>query len=276
MKKLIKLAWDELVRGGFFTSVCALATLYSFSIISGKSVTPVFALIVFLITISIYFYNFIGEVNEDLRDDHEEQKYVKKHKFLYYLLIGVSIVLSLYLVLKFGSTLSIYFTFIFIILGILYTKGLKQLSKIIPGFKDIFVILCWNLLAPFFYIFHSYQFDAALLVFMLFALSRDWVDANYSDLKDIRVDKNDGLKTFANILGVNKLMNSIYISSFISVVIIVLGTSFNFFPNFALILILPIISTLIFIMISRKIKNYSTLFVDSEAFLWLILLYFLK
>lgn len=276
MKKVLKLLWDELVRGGFFTSLCALATLYSFSIIAGKPVKPVFALLVFLITISIYFYNFIGEIDEDLRDDYKEQSYVKKHQMLYRVLIGISIILSFYLVFKFGSILSIYFTFIFIVLGLLYTNGLKQFSKIVPGFKDIFVILCWNLLAPFFFTFHSYRFDLPLLFFMLFALSRDWINANYSDLKDLRVDENNGLKTFANTLGVRKLIISIYISSFISVSIIVTAVTLNYFPRIALFLILPVFLTLIFILISRKVKNYSTLIVDSEAFLWLLLLYFIK
>lgn len=276
MPKVLKTIWAEFVRGGFITSLCTVATIYSVAIILNKAVKLDFIFIVFLTTLTIYFLNFIGELEEDMRDRPLELKSIKKHRNFYYFLIILLCLINLILIFTYANSLSTIFILSFIALGIFYTFGLKKLTEKILGFKDIFVIIAWNFLTPFFIVYHGYEFSTAVWILMLFIFTRDWVNANFSDLKDITVDQANGLKTFAVVFGKNKLILSLHLASIMSIILLIWGVYSGYIPVYSLSLIGGVLITAIFVQISQTIKNYSTTFVDSEAFFWILFLLLAK
>lgn len=272
MKKTLKLIWDDFIRGGIFTSISASALIISVSLILGKSIKNDFILIVFLLSVIIYFFNFIGELKDDFIDNRKEYLIMKNRKnFLLATIIFLTIS-SLYISLRLANTYSFIFILVFLSFGILYTLGLKKITNYIVGFKDIYVTICWNLIIPFFLIYHSYEINSSILFLMAFVFSRDLLNVSYCDIKDLEVDKKSGLLTFANVFGRNKLLGILQFLNIISIAILIIGTSLQLVNSIALYLLIPIILTGILIETSRRKNNFSTLFVDIEYTIWLLVL----
>lgn len=267
-----RLAWDELVRGGFFASICTVTTVYSIGIILNKTVQIDFVLIAFLMTLIIYFYNFIGELKEDMRDNLQEMQKIEKNKRIYLIFLILLVIFLITLIILYANYTSKIFALFFLTLGILYTVFLKKITQKVIGFKDFFVVISWNLLTPFFVIYHSYNFTVAVFILMLFIMTRDIVNATYSDIKDIDVDKKNHLQTIANVLGKDKLIMILHFIGMLGVIILIFAVFKEFFPRYALVLIIPIIISSISIEYAKKTSNFTTLFLDSESNFWLLFL----
>lgn len=268
----LHLVWNGLVRGGFFASVCTVTTIYSVAIILNKSVKIDFVVIAFLMTLIIYLYNFIGELKEDMRDNLKEMQVMEKNKKLYFIFLLMLILLLIGLITFYANFASKIFALIFLVLGLFYTIFFKKITQRVVGFKDFFVVISWNLLTPFFIIYHSYNFIPAVFILMIFIFTRDIVNATYSDLKDIDVDRQNHLKTIANVLGKEKLILLLHFAGVFGVLILIYAVFQRIFPIYSLVLIIPIFITSLFIEYARKTSSFTTIFLDSESNFWLIFL----
>lgn len=275
MKK-INLIWDTLVKGGVFTSLSAVALIYSVSIILDKPIKISFLVIVFLLSIIVYLFNFIGELKEDFQYEPDEFRKIKKSRSLVWVVIWISIFLSIYLAFTLGNHLSFSFVLIFLGLGLLYTLVLKKVTYFITGFKDIFVAICWNLVIPFFIFYHGYAFSSTVYWVMAIVFTRDLVNASYCDLKDMEVDKKAGLKTFAQVLGIPKIFQFLKFGNFISVAVLLISVFLGLLPVSSLVLLIAFIITALLIHRSKIHSSFSTIAVDSEYFVWVILMLLVK
>ena len=270
--KLSGLIKDSMIRGGIITALSASALVYSVSILTGLPVRVEFIIIVFLLSSVVYFSNFLGEMKSDFVDKPEEYRLLKKQNLLLCSIIFVLIVSCLAISWAYGNKWSIIFVLFFIVFGFLYTFKIKSFTKQVAGFKDIYVALCWNLVIPFFLLFHNYHMSWKIFFLMVLVFSRDLMNASYCDLKDLDLDKKQGLLTFANYLGVRKFFVFLTILNVFSVLMVVLGILMGILPSVSLAIIISVGLVSLLIDISKHTASYSTLNVDVEYLLWFLLL----
>lgn len=268
----MKLVWDDFIRGGFFTAISASALILSIAKILGWMIEWHFLLLVLLISIIIYFSNFIGELKEDFLDATDEYRVMRKRKPVLLIFVVLLTTTCLVLSMIWANYLSTIFIVCFLALGILYTLGIKKLTKRVIGFKDFYVTICWNLIILFYLLFYQYSLTTSVIIIIFLVLTRDFINVCFCDIKDIVTDRKNGLLTLANILGKKKLLLYLQLLNVISILIVFFGVYANYLPNTTLILIIAFVLTAIFIKIADLRKNFSTATVDAEYTIWIILM----
>jgi 4-hydroxybenzoate polyprenyltransferase len=268
--------WDSVVQGGIITSFSASALIISIALIIRQPIRWQFILIVFLISVIIYFFNFLGEAKDDLRDKPSESALTDKDKPILYGIVAILLTFLLLITFAYGNLRSIVFCFVFLALGIAYTYSLKKVTRVVIGFKDIYVAISWNMIIPFYILFHNLQFNTSIFWLMGIVLCRDLVNASYCDLKDVTVDAKKRLHTFAVFFGKKRLLIFLQVFNAISMLLVALSAIFNYLPSTVLLLLIPILITSFLINRSYKVEIFSTVNVDLEYIVWFVLLISLK
>jgi len=254
----------------FFVAIGTVSEIIAISIIVEKPFNPIPLIIAFLSTLTIYLFDFA-------RDEKDNIHYKSEHKLLASKRIAVLCIIifsalsALFLALRFGSTSGFYILSIGLILSILYPIFFKNLTKKIVGFKDFFVAILWNLFIIFYLAFSNVSFDFGIIILLVVIFLRDFVNANYCDIKDIQEDREKGLLTIASIVGKTKLLKFVQALNILSILIILLFKYTGALPISTVWLIIPIIFVMIMMANSKRAK-YSTAIVDSEYVLWAIIL----
>jgi len=275
MANIRKLAWNEFVYGGHLLSLGAVSIVFTSALLLGIKVTWDCLVAVYLGMHSAYLYNRYKEFHKDYLTNPERTKHLKKIVNKLPLII-ISFLILLVLILVFYSEPTVLFFGLFLLAASLsysYSKGLKNLTKRIPGFKSIFVSLMWASLPAFLVFYYSAPVNIALFLMIVFVFLRFFVNTSSFDIKDIESDKEEGLLTLAIILGKNKLIKTLILLTIISLIPLTIGIYLKSFPFYSLILLVFIsLYSLFFLKITNndKIENYFlyNVIIDAEFFLW--------
>lgn len=116
---------------------------------------------------------------------------------------------------------------------------LKDFTKKIPAFKNVFTGMNWALVGAFFPLFY-YSLDINLSFIIMFFLIflRVMINVIFFDLKDIDNDTADRIKTLPVILGEKFTINILNTMNIIAFVPLILGIYLKIIPLFALFLVL--------------------------------------
>jgi len=244
-----------------FTSLGAIAEIVAVSLIFDIKISILFLVLVTVLISIIYCWDFYQEYAPQLNKFHQTST-----------LSAIIILIASYIILvSFINNLLIVACFsILLVASLFYDKFFKRITKNVLGFKDVFVAICWNLLILILFLSSSASNPNTIILFLIFVFTRDVSNISYCDIKDISNDKKNELKTFAEILGINKLVHSLMITSLISIIIIVVGVHFELLPVRAYALIAPVMITSLLILFSHKTRRYSPTNVDFEYFIWLL------
>lgn len=258
-KKITRIIWSDIVRG-IFIALGAVAEIYAVALLFDKNITIDFLIIVFCLASAIYYFDFFTE-----------DKKMKKENSgfnVFFIVPIVFIIIFLFLIIVHGNIFSILFAILLLILGLSYDPYFKKLTTKIIGFKDFFVALSWNTMLWLFIIYYNYNLIWGYFLFLIFVFSRDFVNASFCDLKDLKTDKKNKLFTIVELLKERKSIILFQLVNCFSVIMLIFFSYLKLFPIYSLSLIVPIIITSIFILNAYKIKIYSPYFVDVEYFLW--------
>ena len=253
--------FKKFLKGGFISALSASALAFSIMIILAKPIDYNFIIIVFLLSSIVYFSDYITGL---------------KTKMIYLVIDAVAIAVCLYLTLRSSTIYATSFVVIFLILGALYPVILKNITKRVVGFKDIYISVCWNLLIPFFLIFHQYHFTFIVVCLMLLVFSRDLVNSSYCDLKDIANDRQKGLNTFAVYFGKDILFKILFWVNLVSCILIIVFVVQKIFSPVNMFIIVPVLITTFLISYSKTVQKYPSFNVDFEYFIWAGLLFLVK
>ncbi|OGD63813.1 hypothetical protein A2215_02780 [Candidatus Berkelbacteria bacterium RIFOXYA2_FULL_43_10] len=259
---------NDIIRG-IFTAAGAVAEIYAIALLFGLAVSPVFILILISGSISIYLFDFLRE--SKVPSSSESESYKEKFRPLYILPLSLALFFAA-LIIIYGNIPSIIFAGALLIYGLIYDPVTKSLTKYLPAFKDLYVALGWTLMPALFFLFHSYNFSIAASIFLLFVLSRDFVNVSFCDLKDLISDKYRGLKTVAVESGSNSTFKILQVINLLSVGILILGVIFGDLPSLSLALIIPVVIMISLFGWAKASRNYSPYIVDSEYFLWFVVI----
>lgn len=243
-----------------FTSLGAIAEILAVSLIFDIKISMIFLVLVTVLISIIYCWDFYQEYSTQLNKFHRTYTL----SAILILIISYAILVSLINNLLIVACFSI-----LLVASLFYDKFFKQITKNVFGFKDVFVAVCWNLLILILFLSSGANSAITIILFLVFVFTRDISNISYCDIKDISADKKNELKTFAEILGINKLVFSLMLISLLSISIIIIGAQFGLFPARAYSLIIPVIITSTLILFSHKTRKYSPTNVDFEYFIWL-------
>ena len=273
IEKIVNSIWNEFVYGGHLLSFGAVSIVYAASILLDIRITWDFLLVVYLGTESVYLYNRFKEYKVDFLTNPERTEHIKKYvkyiPFIIFLMTFSAIVFVVY----FNKISALIFGLLLFFGGLLYSKFLKKITKKIVAFKSFFVSLMWSLLVLFLAIYYSAPINLALFLFSVFVFLRFFVSVSFFDIKDIKTDKQEGLKTLAVVLKQSTLWQFLSIIAILAVLPLIIGVYLRILPISSLMLFLTIPYTFFYFK-QLENKNISPYFlynviVDGEFIFWL-------
>ena len=273
IEKIVNSIWNEFVYGGHLLSFGAVSIVYAASILLDIRITWDFLLVVYLGTESVYLYNRFKEYKVDFLTNPERTEHIKKYvkyiPFIIFLMTFSAIVIVVY----FNKISALTFGLLLLIIGLLYSLFFKKITEKIIAFKSFFISLMWSLLVLFLAIYYSAPINLALFLFSVFVFLRFFVSVSFFDIKDIKTDKQEGLKTLAVVLKQSTLWQFLSIIAILAVLPLIIGVYLRVLPISSLMLFLTIPYTFFYFK-QLENKNISPYFlynviVDGEFIFWL-------
>jgi len=272
IEKIVNSIWNEFVYGGHLLSFGAVSIVYTASILLDIRITWDFLLVVYLGTESVYLYNRFKEYKVDFLTNPERTEHIKKYvkyiPFIIFLMTFSAIVFVVY----FNKISALTFGLLLLIIGLLYSLFFKKITEKIIAFKSFFISLMWSLLVLFLAIYYSAPINLALFLFSVFVFLRFFVSVSFFDIKDIKTDKQEGLKTLAVVLKQSTLWQFLSIIAILAVLPLIIGVYLRVLPISSLMLFLTIPYTFFYFK-QLENKNISPYFlynviVDGEFIFW--------
>jgi 4-hydroxybenzoate polyprenyltransferase len=272
IKKTLKNIWNEFVFGSHLVALGDVLALYAMSIILKISVTISFFLVVYLSIIAINFFNRYEDVGQDVLTNPERSKSVSKYfRFVPYIMVVLTVI-PVGITTYYAPISAIIFMVFLFGLGIIYSIFLKNITKQLLGFKDIMTALPYALVVIFMALFYNAPITFTVVLVATFYFIRMFINTTFFDIKDIKSDKNEGLRTLPVILGKNKTKQVLMILNFLSAIPILVGIYMNVLPLYSIALLVAMIYALSYLSKRKLFKRQTTLYnvvVDGEFIFWL-------
>ncbi|OPY21084.1 MAG: prenyltransferase [Methanobacterium sp. PtaU1.Bin097] len=269
---------DEILYGGYFAALSGPAFIITSSILTGTSISLPLLIIAYIIPLMVYSYDHYRDMDKDKDSNLERATYFhKKSRIFPYLMGSYVIILSLLLVF-FSNLTMISFILILIMGGVLYSVGLKNFTQKIPAFKNIYTTLTWSLAGTFSIVFyHSLQLNLIYILIFLFVFLKFLPNTIFFDLKDIKSDRKEGLKTVPVILGKKGTLKLLHILNILAFIPLFVGIYLGIIPLFAAIMVLFYFYSVYYLnkaskLEDEKLRMVSYTLADAEFMIWPIVL----
>jgi len=273
-----KFILDEFIYGGHLAALSVTAIALSAIMLLNIMIKWEFLLIVYLLTLCVYSYNYHKELEIDSLNNLSRSNHLKKYYKFFPLILIIYITAFLAVLLYFGNVESLIFGGLLLSAGLLYTYKFKKLTRKIIGFKNYYTSFSISSLAIFTSIYYCTQIInwVLLLIFMLLFL-RLMINTSFCDIKDMNADKKDNLLTFPIVIGKEKLITLLHLLNIISIIPIFIGVYMNLLPLFSLFLLVTTVYSSYYLLKTKNkttnIQSISTALVDGEFILWPFLLF---
>lgn len=277
MQKIFKLIKDEFIFGGQITSFGAVSVLIAFSLALKIPVSRLFLLLTYLGVHSVYLFDRYRDMKDDDITNHERVDYLKNHrKTILIVVIGFLVATIIIFSCIKGIIIALAGSALFIA-GFAYAVFFKKITKKLVGFKDFYVAISYTLLLVIYLYYKKVPIDLTAFMLLSFVFLRYLIAEAFYDLKDIKEDKQNGLRTFALIWPERKFFAFLNILNILSAIPIMVGIIYGHLPTYssALLLLVPYFNY--YSKKSQTTKNialYSYIYCDGEYLLWFPFIYF--
>jgi 4-hydroxybenzoate polyprenyltransferase len=139
--------------------------------------------------------------------------------------------------------------------------------------------LPYALLVIFMALFYNAPITLALVLITVFYFIRMFINTTFFDIKDIKADKKEGLKTFPVVFGENKTKLFLILLNLISIIPIIIGVYLNVLPAYSIALLVTVIYAFLYLNKRKLFTNQTTLYnvvVDGEFIFWLLYVFVAK
>lgn len=269
---------DEITYGGYLAALGSPCLIISTSIILNIKIDLPMLLIAYLLPLIVYSYDYYKDIDKDIKNNSKRAVFLKKKADKYPFIFGFYILSLVSLMILYSNYSLVAFIAAIITGGILYNKLLKNLTKKIPAFKNIFTAMNWALVGAFFPLFY-YSMDINMSFIMVFLLifMRCMINVIFFDLKDIDNDRADGLKTLPVIFGKKSTIKILHIINIIAFAPLIVGLYFSIMDFSAIFLLIFLFYGYFYISKaktanSNQIEKVSHTLADLEFILWPLIL----
>lgn len=267
----------EFIYGGYLDALVAPLMAISIWMLMGKAMDWPILLMAYLITLIVYGYDYYREHRADSISNPERSRIMEKRAGAYPVALAFETGLLLALLVAYGNTAILIFGLVIVLSGTAYTVALKGVTRIIPGFKNIFTSLVWATAAV---SIPAFEYSTGLTLFGVLIFSfiflKCLVNIVFFDIKDIVSDGRRGLKTIPVLLGKKKTIGLLHGLNVLTVIPVLIGVYLGVMPVFALAwLALPFYVAYYLFRGSRSdvdIRYVSYSLADTEFIIWPILL----
>lgn len=225
----------------------------------------------------VYSYDYYKDIDKDINNSLRAlylKKKAKNYPFLFsFYVISLTLLLILY------SNVDLILLIIMMILGgFMYNLWLKDLTKKIPLFKNVYTATTWSLGGAFFPLFY-YSLDISLsfIVVFIFIFMRIMINVIYFDLKDIENDKSSAIKTIPVMRGKKSTINILHFINIISFIPLILGVYLTIINVYAISLLIFFFYGYFYInkansVSKNELESVAHTLADSEFIFWPVVL----
>ena len=280
--KSLKSLKNEIFYGGYFAALGSPCLIVSTSIILNIKIALPILLISYLLPLMIYSYDYYKDIDKDIKNSSERAIFLKKKADNYPFIFGFYFLLLISLLVLYANYSMIAFIVAIMAGGILYNVVLKDLTKKIPAFKNVFTASIWAMVGAFFpLLYYSISMNLSFIIVFLLIFMRTMINVIFFDLKDIDNDKSDGLKTLPVILGKENTTKLLHFINVVAFFPLILGIYLNI-VNIAAAFLLPFVFYGYFYISkansasSNELEKAAHTLADLEFVLWPIVLIMAK
>jgi 4-hydroxybenzoate polyprenyltransferase len=269
---------DELIYGGYLTALIAPAIVLSTFLITNTRIDIPLLLISYLIPLIVYSYDYHRDLDKDSISNIGRTSHLQKKAGYYPIILFIYGSILFALLWQFANYSLITFIGLIIFGGLIYSTLLKNITKKIPLFKNIYSALNWSLAGVFFIpLYYSMDINLSFFVIFIFMTLRLMMNAFYFDLKDYQVDRDEGLKTLPVMLGKDNTIKIVHILNIIAFIPLIIGVYLKILPLYSLILLAFCFYSFYYLKMAKKASSSGSLgklsyLADFEFILWPILL----
>jgi 4-hydroxybenzoate polyprenyltransferase len=272
LKYLPKMFWDEFVYGSHLVAVGDVLVLFALSIILKINVTVSFFIVIYLSILAVNFFNRYMDDGDDEFTNADRSNSVRKYFKLMPQVMAALFLISVGITAWSAPFNALIFMLFLFGIGIFYSLFLKKITSRIIGFKNIMTALPYALLVVFMAIYYSTSLANATWLITAFYFIRMLVNTIFFDIKDIKSDKSDGLKTLPVVFGENKTKIILTYLNIFSIVPIILGIYWKVLPFYSIALLATVVYSFLYLGRWGLFNKQTTLYnvvVDGEFIFWL-------
>lgn len=266
---------NEFVHGGYFTALAGPAMASTGALLTNNHLAIPLLLITFIMPLMVYSFDYYKDMDGDKESNPERAATLNKKAKIYPYIIGSYIAILAGLLVIFANWELISFVLLLILLGALYPVGLKKITKVIPGFKNIYTMLVWSMMGAFSAaLFNHQSINLAEILVLAFIFFKTLPDAIFFDLKDIENDRKEGLKTIPVLLGKKRTINFLYGFNILAFIPIFIGIYLNILPVYSALLLIFLLYGVCYLKKGSEINDnndmimFSYIIADGECLLW--------
>lgn len=276
--QLFNTSRNEIIHGGYITALIGPALVLTTATLTDIVVSIPILIISYLIPLIVYSFDYYKDMDVDQHTNYQRADYFKKKSKIYpYILASYLLILSL-LVIFYTNWMMISFISILILVSMVYPLGLKKFTKIIPGFKNMFTIFIWALAGTFtLAVFNNLEISVVYVLIFLFFFLKMISNTIFFDMKDVKSDAREKLKTIPVILGKMKTLKLMYLLNLLGFVPLFIRIWLKVIPIYASLLVLFLFYSIYYLNKSlklddKKIQNKFFILADLEFVFWPALL----
>lgn len=275
IEKILKSIWNEFIYGGHLQSLGAASIVFVSGILLRIQITWDILFVAYLLFYTLFLYNRFKEINIDYLTNPERTRYLRKHlKFIpiiFYLAIFILVISLIY----FSNFLALIFGLFLLIFGILYTVVFKQVTKSIWCFKDLYVAAFFTSLPFFLLVYYSYSLlSINALLLSLFIFLESFLMPVFLDIKDIKSDKKEKLRTLPVLLGKEKTIVFLSIFNLIGTITIMVFIFYSStLPKSILMLLFTIPFDFCCYMLVKRQRHFGYVLQGGKFILWPFLIF---
>jgi 4-hydroxybenzoate polyprenyltransferase len=270
---------DELIYGGYIPALVGPALVITTAIITSMELSLPILIISYLIPLMVYSFDYYQDMDKDMDTNRGRACHYQRKRKLYPYMLGCFLVFLFILLIFFTNWMTFSFILGLILVGVLYPLGLKKFTQRIPGFKNMYTICIWAVAGTFSIAFYNMlTIDVSYLLIFLFFFLKMLPNTIFFDLKDIKSDTQESLKTFPVILGEKKTLKFLYLLNITAFIPLLLGVYLKIFPLFIIIMALFLLYSFYYLNKTSKLDgteiNMSYFIIsDCEFILWPLVLF---
>jgi 4-hydroxybenzoate polyprenyltransferase len=274
----ISIIKDEFIYGGHLTALGSPILVICSAMLLNISISLPILLIAYLIPLIVYSLDYYASSEDDAKTNPERAMLIgKKRSANYYLIAGYILALILLLIL-FGNINLITFIIVLSLFSIIYTVMMKDLTKKITGFKNIYTSFIWALGGALFLpVYYSINPGIACVFIFLFMGTKSLLNVIFFDIKDIETDGKKGLKTIPIKFGKKKTLELLQFLNVLSFIPLAAGVAIGALPVFTLALLALYFYTFIYLKKAEELEREDIRFAsyalcEAEIILWPLLI----
>jgi 4-hydroxybenzoate polyprenyltransferase len=239
-ERLLRLARDEFVHGGHATALMAPAILAAFGLMENAPLNISILAIAYLIPLIVYSFDYYRELDVDRQTNPERAGYLESKRKVYpFVIVGYVMLLVALVAIEKQAAMVCIVIGVMVVAGMAYPLFLKRLTRVIPGFKNIYVAAEWALATALMFVLYTGRgIETFSPVIVAMSFLNSMFSTIFYDLKDIGSDSREGLKTVPVLLGRDGAIKILLALDLLSLVPLLLGAYAGELSGFALALLI--------------------------------------